>query len=47
MIRSVAAAMKAKLGPGKFDEAGKIFERMMTGSDFTEFLTLAAYNSID
>jgi malate synthase len=51
MVRKIAsdelAKLKAKLGAGKFDEAGKIFEQMMTGSDFTEFLTLAAYNSID
>ena len=28
-------------------EAAQIFEKMMTGADFTEFLTLAAYGSID
>jgi malate synthase len=51
MVREIAAdeigKLKAQLGAGKFDEAGKIFEKMMTGSEFTEFLTLAAYGSID
>jgi malate synthase len=51
MVREITADQLAKLkaqsGGGKFNEAGKIFEKMMTGSEFTEFLTLAAYNSID
>jgi len=51
MVREITAdqlaKFKAQSGGGKFDEAGKIFEQMMTGSEFTEFLTLAAYNSID
>jgi malate synthase len=47
MTAEIIASLKAKMGPGKFDEAGKIFEHMMTGADFTEFLTLAAYSSID
>jgi malate synthase len=47
MTAELIASLKAKHGSGKWDEAGKIFEHMMTGKDFTEFLTLAAYNSID
>ncbi len=50
MVREITKDQLAKLkahGAGKFDEAGRIFEKMMTGSDFTEFLTLAAYDSID
>jgi hypothetical protein len=32
---------------GRISEAAEIFERMMTNSDFTEFLTLVAYDYID
>jgi malate synthase len=42
----------AELGPdrfnqGKFATAGKLFEQMMTSPDFSEFLTLGAYDYID
>ncbi|HYM11933.1 MAG TPA: malate synthase A, partial [Bryobacterales bacterium] len=32
---------------GKFDLAGRLFEDMMTRRDFSEFLTLVAYDHID
>jgi len=32
---------------GKFDLASKLFEDMMTRKDFSEFLTLVAYDYID
>jgi malate synthase len=31
----------------KFDLAGRLFEEMMTKPEFTEFLTLVAYDNID
>jgi deoxyhypusine synthase len=31
----------------RISEAAEIFERMMTNPDFTEFLTLVAYDYID
>ncbi len=44
--------LKRELGADQFEkrrfrEAAQIFERMMTSSEFPEFLTLAAYNYID
>ncbi|HEX5431035.1 MAG TPA: malate synthase A, partial [Bryobacteraceae bacterium] len=35
--------LKAKYGAGRFDDAARIFEQMMTSAEFPEFLTLAAY----
>jgi malate synthase len=32
---------------GKFDEASKLFEEMMTKPEFTEFLTLPAYDRLE
>jgi malate synthase len=39
----------AKIGsePGRFDEARKLFERVALADDFADFLTTAAYDSID
>jgi malate synthase len=39
----------AKIGaePGRFDEARKLFERVALADDFADFLTVAAYDSID
>uniref|UniRef100_Q022L4 Malate synthase n=1 Tax=Solibacter usitatus (strain Ellin6076) TaxID=234267 RepID=Q022L4_SOLUE len=37
----------AAFSQGRFAEAARIFEPMVTGSEFPEFLTLAAYASID
>jgi malate synthase len=34
-------------GKSQFDLAGKLFEEMMTKPEFTEFLTLVAYDNID
>jgi malate synthase len=33
--------------PGRFDEARKLFERVALADDFADFLTTAAYDSID
>ena len=32
---------------GRFEEAGRLFGEMVTGAEFAEFLTLAAYDYID
>ena len=45
-------ALREQLGParfdsGKFDLASKLFDQMMTGTDFPEFLTLVAYDYLD
>jgi malate synthase len=40
-------ALKSKLGPGRFADAGRIFEQMMTTGEFPEFLTLAAYGDLE
>jgi malate synthase len=37
----------ARFESGKFALAAQLFEQMMTGGDFPEFMTLAAYNYID
>ncbi len=37
----------ARYDSGKFDLASKLFDRMMTGTDFPEFLTTIAYDYID
>ena len=44
--------LREQLGParydsGKFDLASKLFDRMMTGTDFPEFLTTVAYDYLD
>jgi len=44
--------LREQLGParydsGKFDLASKLFDRMMTGTDFPEFLTSVAYDYLD
>ena len=44
--------LRDQLGParfdsGKFDLAAQLFDRMMTGTDFPEFLTTVAYDYID
>ena len=51
-IPEVLTGLRTQLGPerfdaGKFDLASKLFEQMMTGSEFPEFLTLVAYDYID
>ena len=47
MVRQVIAEQKNKLKGGRMAEAAEIFERMMTSTDFAEFLTLVAYDYID
>lgn len=39
--------LKGRSGPGKFDLAAQLFERMMTGGDFPDFMTLTAYDYLD
>ena len=39
--------LKSQFGPGRFDDAAKVFEQMMTSAEFPEFLTLIAYPYID
>jgi len=38
--------LKARSGPGKFDLAAQLFERMMMGGEFPDFLTLSAYEQL-
>jgi malate synthase len=51
MVRSATAQqlskLKSQFGAGRFDDAAKIFEQMMTSAEFPEFLTLVAYPYID
>jgi malate synthase len=47
MVRQTIAEQKNKLNGGRMTEAAEIFERMMTSTDFAEFLTLVAYDYID
>jgi malate synthase len=51
MVRSATAQqlskLKSQFGPGRFDDAAKVFEQMMTSPEFPEFLTLIAYPYID
>ena len=46
MVRAIIAEQKPKLKGAHVDEAAEIFDRMMTSSEFEEFLTLAAYDHI-
>jgi malate synthase len=47
-VKSVIAEEKAKLaGRGDVEVAAELFDRMITGSEFTEFLTLLAYERLD
>lgn len=39
--------LEAKLGAGRFADAGRIFEQMLTSAEFPEFLTLVAYDYLD
>jgi malate synthase len=47
MIRQIIGEQKTKLQGGRVAEAADIFQRMMTSADFTEFLTLEAYDYIE
>jgi malate synthase len=44
-IRGLVGA--ARFDAGKFDLASRLFDQMMTGSEFAEFLTLVAYDHLD
>jgi malate synthase len=44
-IRGMLGA--ARFDGGKFDLASRLFDQMMTGSEFAEFLTLVAYDYLD
>jgi malate synthase len=44
----IAAEMDRKnLKGGKFDLAARLFNQLMTGSDFPEFLTVVAYEHLE
>jgi len=47
VIDEEVGRLKATYGPGKFDLAAQLFERMMTGGDFPDFMTLTAYDHLD
>jgi malate synthase len=56
LVRSTIAEelekMRGALGPerfdgGRFDLAARLFDQMMTGAEFAEFLTLVAYDHLD
>ena len=45
--REISASIETVYASGRFDPASALFERMMTNEEFTEFMTLAAYELID
>jgi malate synthase len=47
LVRGFIADQKKQLKGARMEEAGAIFDRMMTDRDFAEFLTLVAYDYID
>jgi malate synthase len=47
LVRETIGEQKAKLKSERIGDAAKIFDRMITRPDFTEFLTLVAYDYID
>ncbi len=48
MVSIVAEEMDQKhLQGGKFELAAQLFNQLMTGSEFPEFLTLVAYEHLD
>jgi len=47
LVRKATAEQLAKLGAERFARAGRIFEDMMTTGEFPEFLTSAAYGSLE
>ncbi|MBV9183302.1 MAG: malate synthase A, partial [Acidobacteria bacterium] len=47
LVREVIARQKIKLTGSRLGEAAEIYERMITGKDFPDFLTLWAYDYID
>ncbi len=47
-LRKIREAVGAQAyAGGRFDEASKLFEEVALSPDFTEFLTLPAYERID
>ena len=51
MVRRItderARETEGQIGAGRFAEAGRIFEQMMTSAEFPEFLTLVAYGYLE
>jgi malate synthase len=50
MVRKATEEQLEKLkarGAGRFEDAGRIFEQMMTSAEFPEFLTLVAYGYLE
>jgi malate synthase len=46
-VRQVIANQKDKLKGRRMTEAAEIFDRLITSSEFAEFLTLEAYDYIE
>ena len=46
VIREEVGKLKARSAAGKFDLAAQLFERMMIGGDFPDFMTLSAYEQL-
>ena len=44
-MRRITNEEIAKLGPG-YEQARELFDRLATGDDFVEFLTLPAYQML-
>jgi malate synthase len=47
LVGEISREQRDKLKGGRITTAAEIFQRMMTSEDFTEFLTLEAYDYID
>jgi malate synthase len=47
LVREIIADQKKKLSGQRMDAAARMYEEMMTSTDFPEFLTLVAYDYID
>jgi malate synthase len=47
LVRSVISEQRDRLRGARATEAANIFDSMITSSEFPEFLTLVAYDSID
>ena len=46
VIAEEVGKLKSRSGGGKFDQAAQLFERMMVGGDFPDFMTLSAYGQL-
>ena len=46
LLAEEVAALRGRLGPGRLDDAARLFDRLSTSEEFTEFLTLPAYELV-